>query len=188
MQVCNRPEKGHFTSYRNGLIESEAGLSNRNGLLESEAGLSNRNGLSQVCVTHLHKNYLCEICCMQKFTLRLFLYRSLAKKGPVSNIRPPPLLLQFPAEVLSKVHSKKHPPNSPRVESQQDARLVYSYTENTISKSSLWQLLIILISFSTRLGLPVKFIAWSFESFSWNVRCRALVHLCKLHMHERCRH
>ena len=27
----------------------------------------------------------------------VFQYRSLAKKGPVSNIRPPPLLLQFPA-------------------------------------------------------------------------------------------
>ena len=37
----------------------------------------------------------------------------------------PRILLQFPV----KVYSKKHPPNSLRAESPQDARLVYGYTE-----------------------------------------------------------
>ena len=39
---------------------------------------------------------------------------------------------------------------------------------------SFWK---ILISFSTWLGLPVKFIAWNFMSFSWNVRTLRLVYL-----------
>ena len=34
-------------------------------------------------------------------------------------------------------------------------------------------------SFSTWLGLPVKFIAWNFESFFWKVWTLALVHLCE---------
>ena len=50
---------------------------------------------------------------------------------------------------------------------------------NTISKShcgSFWK---ILISFSTWLGLPVKFITLHFESCSWNVRMLPLVDLCE---------
>ena len=31
----------------------------------------------------------------------------------------------------------------------------------------------------TWLGLPVKFIAWNFESFSWNVKTLLLVNLCE---------
>ena len=63
-----------------------------------------------------------------------YAYRSLTKKSPVSNIRPPPIIALISCKGL-KVYSKKRPPNWPRAESfqmQHDARLVYSYKENDV--------------------------------------------------------
>ena len=73
-------------------------------------------------------------CNMHNISHVKYMYRSLTKKGPVSNIRPPPHYC-FNFLQRSKVYFKKRPPNWPRAESfqmQHDARLVYSFTKNDV--------------------------------------------------------
>ena len=62
-------------------------------------------------------------------------YRSLAKKGPVPNIRLPPIITSISRKGLKFTPKSAHPIDPSRVErfqKQHDARLVYSYTEYNI--------------------------------------------------------
>ena len=60
-------------------------------------------------------------------------YRSLKKKGPVSNIRPPPIIASISCKGLKFTPKSAHPIDRVRkVFEQHDARLVYSYTEYNI--------------------------------------------------------
>ena len=58
-------------------------------------------------------------------------YRSFAKKGPVLNIRPPPIIASVSCKGLKFTPKRAHPIDSDLVRKVLDARLVvdYSYTE-----------------------------------------------------------
>ena len=62
-------------------------------------------------------------------------YHSCAKKGPVSNVRPPPIIASILCKGLKLTPKSAHPIDLMRKDlecNMTDARLVYSYTENDV--------------------------------------------------------